>query len=408
MVPWGLDAARIRRKAVDSGLVTESEASSMADASVFRFILRPGFSTAAEVTAISGRGVGMDVVRSNIERIGGAIDIESQAGRGSTFIIKIPLTLAIVPALIVGCAGERFAIPQISVVELVRASKSGEHRIEQISDSAVLRLRERLLPLIDLRVVLGLDADEGADDERLIIVTQVGASYFGIIVDRVHDTEEIVVKPVSPLLKSLTVYSGNTILGDGSICMIIDPNGMISRIGRIDLASVAQDSNDLPSNSRIAADENQRLLLVKAGDGMNKAIPLDQIARLEDIDVESIRRSDDGRLLVPYRGSLMPLIHAASGGELKMSGRQPVLVFVEKNTTTSKPRQLGLIVDQIIDIIEHTARVDIESGNPDVIGSAIVAGEPMEILNTEGLMRREFAGWNGMADLAYAIEGAAR
>ncbi len=388
----GLNAEKIRRKAVHSGLVSEADAAGMTDAQVFRFILRPGFSTAAAVTAISGRGVGMDVVRTNIERIGGTIDIESQLGIGSTFIIKIPLTLAIVPALIVGCAGERFAVPQISVVELVRASDSSEHRIEQISDSAVLRLRDRLLPLVDLRQLLGLIGTEADEHERLVIVTQVGAWHFGIIVDRVYDTEEIVVKPVAPLLKNLGVYSGNTILGDGSVCMIVDPNGIIARVGRVDLSGGSRAMNT-PATTMAAgtASDQRRMLLVRAGSGLRKAIPLDLIARLEDIDIHEIHRADDGRLLVQYRDSLMPLVPAASDLVMKTSGRQPVLVFAEQQDHGSdrRPRQMGLLVDEILDIVESSLDIEIDSTHPDVVGSAIVSDEPTEILDTARLLRRE-------------------
>ena len=399
----GLDADRIRRKAVQSALASEDEVAAMSDASVFRFIMRAGFSTAATVTAVSGRGVGMDVVRANIERIGGTIDIASQPGRGATFTIKIPLTLAIVPALIVGCAGERFAVPQISVIELVRASGSGEHRIERISDAAVLRLREKLLPLVDLQSLLGLGARNDGDRtaaERLIIVTQVGASHFGIIVDHVYDTEEIVVKPVAPLLKGLGVYSGNTILGDGSVCMIIDPNGIVARVGRVDVAPDVAAADSRSKGQRSGA-HRQRMLLVKAGIGLRKAIPLEMIARLEDIDIGEIRRADDGRLLVMYRDSLMPLVPATGDLVMREAGRQPVLVFTEGKVPQAddgshldrRPRQIGLLVDEIIDIVESDVAVEIDSSRPDIVGSAIIADEPTEVLNVAYHLQRADGRW---------------
>ncbi|MBV9829048.1 MAG: chemotaxis protein CheA [Alphaproteobacteria bacterium] len=404
----GLDPAKIRRKAVDTGLATEAELVGMSDANLFRFILRPGFSTAAAVTAISGRGVGMDVVRTNIERIGGAIDIESQLNHGTVFTIKIPLTLAIVPALIVGCAGERFAIPQISVVELVRASRSGEHRIERICDSTVLRLRDRLLPLIDLRITLGLDSAVADEGERLIIVTQVGSWFFGIVVDRVHDTEEIVVKPVSPLLKSLTAYSGNTILGDGSICMIIDPNGLMSQLGRIETAAGRQPIEAASVDQEQETEASQQLVLVKCGSGLRKAIPLDQIARLEDFEVSNVRRSEDGRLLVPYRGSLMLLVPATPAVDLQESGRQPVLVFTANSgvadNAPAQTRHVGLLVDSIVDIISHTTRIDIVSDHPDVTGATIIDGEPTEIIDPANIIRRDLVGWPTISEVPMTIE----
>jgi two-component system chemotaxis sensor kinase CheA len=249
----GLAVERIKAMALANGLATEAELATMTDAQLHRFIFRAGFSTAATVTAVSGRGVGMDVVKTNIERIGGSVDLKSTPGQGSTFTIKIRLTLAIGSALIIESGGERFAIPQISVVELVRAKRGGagdtaadgradgaaetsadrkreaarqdgvaETVIERINDTPVLRLRDRLLPLINLNDLLRLGEKSREDEAAHVVVAQVGASMLGIIVDRVFDTEEIVVKPVAPILRYITMFSGNTILGDGSVIMILD------------------------------------------------------------------------------------------------------------------------------------------------------------------------------------------
>ena len=226
----GLAVDRIRAKALANGLASELELAGMSDAQIQRFIFRPGFSTAAAVTAISGRGVGMDVVKTNIERIGGTIDLRSVQGAGSTFTITIPLTLAIVSALIVEAGGERFAIPQISVMELVRAGGRSGTSIEKLNETPVLRLRDRLLPLVSLAGLLRL-TPAPAQSGEYIVVAQVGAEVLGIIVDRVFDTEEIVVKPVAPILRHITMFSGNTILGDGSVIMILDPNGIARASG---------------------------------------------------------------------------------------------------------------------------------------------------------------------------------
>ncbi len=182
------------------------------------------------VTNISGRGVGMDVVRNNIDQIGGTIDVKSVAGAGLSFTIKIPLTLAIVAALIVEAGGEHFAIPQLAVVELVRARSGTDHRIERIRDTAVLRLRDKLLPLARLTTLLGMD-DKADLESGYIVVTQVGSQTFGVVVDGVFHTEEIVVKPMSSKLRHIAMFSGNTILGDGSVIMIVDPNGIAQAIG---------------------------------------------------------------------------------------------------------------------------------------------------------------------------------
>ncbi|RME68214.1 MAG: chemotaxis protein CheA, partial [Alphaproteobacteria bacterium] len=228
----GLNVARLREKIVENGLVSEAEADGLTEAQIQKYIFHPGLSTAQKVTSVSGRGVGMDVVRSNIEKIGGTIELTSTQNKGTTFFIKIPLTLAIVSALIVQADNERFAIPQISVLELVRASKDAGHAIEHINKTPVLRLRNRLLPLVYLRDILGFNRAAEATD-NFVIVTQVGAFTFGIVVDAVYDTEEIVVKPVAPILKDIPIYSGNTILGDGNVIMILDPNGIANSVSDV-------------------------------------------------------------------------------------------------------------------------------------------------------------------------------
>jgi len=193
----GLDTERIKAKAVAQGLVSEADVEKLSEPQIHKFIFAPGFSTAAKITNVSGRGVGMDVVRNNIDQIGGTIDVKSVAGAGLSFTIKIPLTLAIVAALIVEAGGHRFAIPQLSVVELVRARAGSEHRIERIKDTRVLRLRDKLLPLVGLSHLLGLKKDANEIDGGFIVVTQVGSQTFGIVVDGVFLTEEIVVMPMS-------------------------------------------------------------------------------------------------------------------------------------------------------------------------------------------------------------------
>ena len=210
----GLDFARIKAKAIEQGLATEAELAAKSDAEIYNFIFVPGFSTAARVTSISGRGVGMDVVRANIEQIGGTVDLQSDPGAGTKFTIKIPLTLAIVSALIVESGGERFAIPQLSVLELVRASRGGEHRIERIKDAPVLRLRDKLLPLLYLKTVLRLGSDEGQDG--FVVVTQVGSQTFGIVVDSVfhnrgdrHQGDVLKVEPHRGVLRHH--YSGRRV-----------------------------------------------------------------------------------------------------------------------------------------------------------------------------------------------------
>ncbi len=383
----GLDIEKIKQKAVQNGLATEAELTTMSDQQIQQFIMKPGFSTAAKVTSVSGRGVGMDVVKTNIEKIGGTIEMKSTKGKGSTFIIKIPLTLAIVSALIVECAGERFAIPQISVVELVRAASDSEHTIERLKGTPVLRLRNRLLPLVSLQSLLRLEREDNAnDDETFIVVTQVGTYTFGIMVDRVFDTEEIVVKPVAPILRHIEMFSGNTILGDGSVIMILDPNGIASASGEITISEGGRGETTAVQTAR--QDDRMALLLFMAGGGAPKAVPLSLVARLEDVDMASIELSN-GQPVVQYRGKLMPLVPIDPAFERHGEGRQPVLVFADGD------RSMGLIVDEILDIVEEKLMVQLAADRPGYMGSAIIAGKATDVLDAGHYLTRAYKDWFG-------------
>ncbi len=385
----GLNTQRIREKAVAQNLASEAEVAVMSDREIHRFIFRAGFSTAAAVTAVSGRGVGMDVVKTNVERIGGTIDVSSVSGRGTTFTIKIPLTLAIVSALVVEVAGERFAIPQIGVLELVRVGGATGAQVERIKDAPVLRLRDRLLPLVTLSRVLGLeDAAEARKDIGFVVVTQVGPSTFGIIVDRVHDTEEIVVKPVPPILRHVAVFSGNTILGDGSVIMILDPNG-IARATGVTAEGAGRGAECAAAGTRSA--EKTALLLFRAGDATPKAVPLGLVARLDDLPVEQIEYSG-GVPVVQYRGQLMPLVSMSGLGlspDAEARGRQTVLVFSERE------RSLGVMVDAILDVVEERLEVKPGAERPGFLGSAVIAGKVTDVIDTAWWLRQGGGDWFG-------------
>ncbi|MCA3419173.1 MAG: hybrid sensor histidine kinase/response regulator [Roseomonas sp.] len=372
----GLPVEKIRAKVLAQGLATEAELAQMNEHDVLRFIFRPGFSTAQQITSVSGRGVGMDVVKTNIERIGGTIELRSKEGRGTTFTIKIPLTLAIVSALIVQAGGERFAIPQIGVVELVRVGDEheGSTRIEMIKDAPVLRLRDRLLPLVSLSSLLRLRDAPVGDLKGYVVVMQVGANVFGIVVDRVFDTEEIVVKPVAPILRHITMFSGNTILGDGSVIMILDPNG-VARGAGITAEGRAEDQQTVTATGGIRSDSSTSLLLFRAGDQTPKAVPLGLVARLEDIPVERIEMSG-GTPVVQYRGQLMPMVPIAGHWEAPESGRQAVLVFTEGQ------RSMGLMVDEILDVVEEPLIIQPGSDRLGYLGSAVIAGRVTDVIDT--------------------------
>ncbi len=398
----GLATEKIKAKILQNGLATESELESMSEQQIQQYVFKAGFSTAAKVTSVSGRGVGMDVVKTNIEKIGGTVEMRSAVGKGTTFIIKIPLTLAIVSALIVECAQERFAIPQISVVELVRATSSGDLRVERIKDTPVLRLRNRLLPLVSLRKLLKLDtAEAGSEDDTFIVVAQVGTYSFGIMVDRVFDTEEIVVKPVAPILRDIEMFSGNTILGDGSVIMILDPNGIAAHSGSMGMAD-NQSAEQMAAKSRSQSDEKVPLLLFRAGDSAPKAVPLALVARLEEIERKTIE-SSNGRWVVQYRGQLMPLITMDHGQELAADGaRQPVLVFQDEE------HSMGLMVDQIVDIVEAKLNVELGAETPGRIGSAVVAGQATEIIDTGYFLRQAATDWFGSQEQDNMVGGQKR
>lgn len=384
----GLDPAKIKAKAIANGLVSELEAEALTEQQIHHFIFRAGFSTAAAVTSVSGRGVGMDVVRTNIEKIGGTIELQSKLGRGSRFIIKIPLTLAIVSALIVEACHERFAIPQLSVIELVRASADSEHRIEEVQGTPVLRLRNRLLPLVSLERLLNLEraqGDEPSSKQTFIVVAQVGTYTFGILVDRVFDTEEIVVKPVAPILRHIAMFSGNTILGDGSVIMILDPNGIAQATGELSVTdpNAAEEAVD---HRGVGMTTVSLLLFRGGGNHTPKAVPLSLVARLEEIDLAAVEYSE-GRPLIQYRGQLMPLIPMDENVELKREGRQPVLVFTDNN------RSMGLVVDEIVDIVEDRINVEVRPDSPALMGSAVIAGKATDVIDAGHYLTQAFGDW---------------
>ena len=410
----GLNMDRIKKKCLENGLATEAELEAMDDRQIQQFILKPGFSTAEKLTSVSGRGVGMDVVKTNIEQIGGTLEFHSVQGKGSTFTIKIPLTLAIVSALIVECSHQRFAIPQINVLELVRVSDHSESTIEMINDSPVLRLRNRLLPLVALRDLLKMQKSEAPESETVeagiaedqaevvpfksksdrseseffIVVTQVGSHNFGVIVDRVFDTEEIVVKPVAPIIRHIPFYSGNTILGDGSVIMILDPNGIAAATNQ---GSMPEDAMSGASDAA-GGDETSSLLVFRAGGPELKAVPLALVARLEDIDMSTIEKGS-GKVLVQYRGQLMPLISMVKDYHWESEGRKPVLVF------TDRRKAMGLVVDEIVDIVDAALKIEITADQEGLIGSAIVAGKSTDIIDAGYYLTLAFPDWFGARDI---------
>ncbi len=413
----GLPIDRIKSKVLSKGLATEADLAAMSDEAIQRFIFRAGFSTAAAVTAVSGRGVGMDVVKTNIERIGGTIELKSRPGEGTVFTIKIPLTLAIVSALIVQAGAERFAIPQISVVELVRAREAGlaaanDDRetvtsvVERINGTPVLRLRDRLLPLVSLDDLLRLRepahqhtstaalaaGNTKADGTLTIIVAKVGASHVGLIVDRVFDTEEIVVKPVAPVLRHISMFSGNTILGDGSVIMILDPSGIARASG---IAGASDGRHGGPATPTTLTGEahtdKTAMLLFRVGASDIKAVPLGLVARLENIAQDRVETAA-GLPVTQYRGRLMRLV-PMSGHLDTTKPHQAVLVFTDSNTGIGGDRRMGLIVEEIVDVVEDTMNIELSGRREGVLGTAIIAGRATDVIDTSFWLTQAQPDW---------------
>lgn len=395
----GLNGERIRQKAVERGLIPAGRATRMSDRDVFNMIFLPGFSTAEKVTNVSGRGVGMDVVKTNVEKIGGTVDLLSSPGRGTTVRIKIPLTLAIIPALMVISGGERFAIPQVSLLELVRleSGESGKN-LEMVHGTPVYRLRGRLLPVVYLNRELHLPHGEeplSADCATNIVVVQADGREFGLVVDQITDTEEIVVKPLGKQLKGITAYSGATIMGDGRVALILDILGLAQRaqvISEAHEAELKEKGNACHTNEQVS--DQAALLVVECGDQSRMAIPLSLVARLEEFPASAIEMSG-AQEVVQYRGQIMPLIRMSriisgppeKAGDQAAEGRLQVVVYSESG------RSVGLVFDRIVDIVNEKLRPQDASGRHGIIGSWVVQKRVTDLLDVPSVVRDGIPGF---------------
>ncbi|HTN01719.1 MAG TPA: chemotaxis protein CheW [Planctomycetaceae bacterium] len=383
----GINRVRVLKKAIENGLVSEADAAAMPDSEVFKLIFLPGFSTAETISSVSGRGVGMDVVRTAIERIGGTVELNSVLGVGTTVKIKIPLTLAIISALVVESGGETFAIPQLGVVELVRVPFDERQRIERIHSHEVFRLRNRLLPLIHLNDVLQLPEDTAPEDDINIVVVQVGEEQFGLLVSEVFDTQEIVVKPVGTLLRSIKAYQGTTILGDGRVIIILDVAGIASEYGG-QASRAAQMEQARQEEDHGIPQESTSLLLFRSAQSGTLAVPLALVSRLEEIPRNQIERSGD-RMVVQYRGNLLPLIAMVGyGASSEDAGdMQSVVVFSDGISS------VGLLVEEIEDIIDEPLTIRMASQRPGTLGTAIINGKATDVLDTQHYLTQVYPDW---------------
>lgn len=386
----GIDVARIKQKAVEKGLIRPEQAITLSERDALGLIFQAGFSTATLVTNISGRGVGMDVVKSHIEKIGGIVDVFSRPGEGTTVKIRIPLTLAIIPGLVVTSGGEQFVIPQVNLLELIRIEgDSSEKRIEYVHGTPVYRRRGRLLPVAYLNKVLGLRSNH-QDEAVNMVVLQAEDHQFGLVVDGINDTQEIVVKPLGKQLKGLTLYAGATIMGDGRIALILDVLGMGERAGVFGESNETERS--VEKHKQQAQIEQQRLLLFRAGSFERLAIPLSLVARLEEFPLADIEHASGGQV-IQYRGHILSLVSLQDVLEPNAPRREKLPDPVQVVVFNDGGRSVGMMVDQIVDVAEEAVTVRKKSGHKGILGSAVVGKRVTDFLDLNEIIHASESNW---------------
>ncbi len=383
----GINCEKVRERAIERGLITADDALSMTERESIALLFRPGFSTAAAVTNVSGRGVGMDVVKTSIEKIGGSVDLQSEFGKGSVLKIKIPLTLAIVPALLIRSGGDRYAIPQVNLLQLIRLEgPQVKAKVEMVLGAPVFNLRGKLLPLVSLNKQLEQDTRVFAankEDVLNIVVLQADDQQFGLVVDQINDTEEIVVKPLSEQLKGLKAYAGATILGDGKVALILDILGLAEK------SRVITDQSDRHRSTVRSADNAdgsclESLLLFGTGGNGRLALPLRQVERLEKFPSGTMEKSGEFHV-VQYRGEVMPLIHVSqivphACAEPEIEGSLNVVVYSHQGG------RVGLVVESILDIVYVEMNAQDMIGTEPILGSVLVEEKVTDVINVERIL----------------------
>lgn len=402
----GIDTSRVAKKALEGGLISSDRLSRMTTKEILSLIFLPGFSTAEKVTDVSGRGMGMDVVKSNIEQIGGVVDVSSTLGRGTNITLRIPLTLAIVPALIVHCRGLRYAIPQLKIVELVRLDSEDEAQkiqCEMLEGGPVLRLRGRLLPLLSLRAILHPEGNErltSKDVQGSIVILRNDGHDFALAVDEVNDSIDIVVKPFVSFLKSLRIFSGATILGDGTLALILDLAGLCEHCAMDTSARTTESQSesmlgetDANQRQRLARGTNPEFLLCGIGERDVAAIPLPQVFRLEVFerkDVELTARTPVAR----YREGLLPLILLSKALHLStdFQDEETIETLLSANqldviVTERHGRFFGIVVSHIADIIHTSSKVnELVRPNAGALGTLLEGSNVYTVVNVAAIV----------------------
>lgn len=377
----GIDPDKIAAVAIERGVVSREQIARLETKEIVNLIFRPGFSTATEITNVSGRGVGMDVVRTNIERIGGSVDLQSEVGRSTTVRVRIPLTLAIIPALVVGEGAERYAIPQANLVELVRLEGEDlERSVERLAGAPVLRLRGKLLPLVSLSEALGGEPEQA--EALTVVVLQSDDLRFGLCVSEVHDTQEIVVKPIGRQLKNLTMYAGATIMGDGRVALILDVAG-IAALRRIEATE-----NEV-TEVRAVDEDAVALLVLEVAGGQRAALPLSAVARLEEFPRDRVERTG-GSEVVQYRDGLLPLVRLAPAIGLPDSSfdSEQISVVVHER----EDRAVGIVIDRVLDVVETSVITSQVGHRYGVTGSAVVQDRVTDLVDLEAVVARTGVG----------------
>ncbi len=368
----GLNVARIREIARERGLVSPQALEKMSDADLYPLILLPGFSTAAQVTKVSGRGVGMDVVRDNIQSIGGTVSINSRVGAGTTVTLRIPLTLAIAPALILSSRGSRFAVPQIAVVEVVGVGPGFDSEIQYLHESPILRLRGDVLPLVELATILQLAPPDAISPEKtaFAVILRVGGVRFGLLVETIADVQEVVIEPLVGALARIGVFSGQTILGDGAAVLLLDPAAIIERAGIENIG----DNRSSGVESAIR-DERRKtsIIMLRAGGGALKALPLSLVMRIEEVDSSCLSRSGDVYVM-PHEGRLLPVMLASE--DMRIQARAyPLLVLAGAG------QAVGLLVEDVVDVLDAPLDLQMSGVDERIVGVANLRGAIVELLD---------------------------
>ena len=386
----GMDANRLREKAVAAGVLHQEEARLLSDREALQLIFRPGFSTAERVTEVSGRGVGMDVVKTNIERLGGTVSVETQLGHGTTVHLMLPLTLAIIPSLIVRAGDGRYAIPQASIRELVRVKGSeAAKRIERIKRAQVFRLRGSLLPLVQLSSALGAPPDPAAATSARamsIVVVEAGHLRYGLVVDGLCDSEEIVVKPLGRHMKSCACLAAATILGDGKMALILDIAGIASHC---QLAMPSEEAAGDQSGAAFAS-ETQSLLMFSNDPSEFFGIPMELVARIERISASQVD-TVGGQQILQYRGGTLPLVSLEQHIRCQPRPEKEKLYVV---VFTAGSREVGILVPELLDIRAVPTQVDTATfREPGIIGSLVYENMTLRLLDLHELAHKAFPGW---------------